>query len=85
MEITFAEVRFRRPHRKGSRIIFAARGEAVEALPKIFRHVSRLSTHESQPGDMIKIVHHDPTMTELEQGRLIVPRIPADSAIEISA
>ena len=83
MEITFAEVTFRRPHRKGSKIVFAAQGAPVEALPKIARHVSRLSSHESQPGDMIKIVHHDPTPAELEHGLLIVPRIDRDQAIEI--
>lgn len=83
MEITFAEVTFRRLHRKGTKIIFAAQGAPVEALPKIARHVSRLSSHQSRPGDVIKIVHHDPTPMELERGMLIVPRIGHDDAIDI--
>ena len=83
MEITFAEVTFRRPHRKGTRIIFAAQGAPVEALPKIGRWVSSLGSHQSRPGDLIKIVHHSPTPAELEHGTLIVPRIGLDGAIEI--
>lgn len=83
MEITFAEVTFRRPHRKGTRIVFAAQGAPVEALPKIARWVTLLGSHQSRPGDVIKIVHHDPTPVKLEQGMLIVPRISRDDAIEI--
>ena len=83
MEITFAEVTFRRPHRKGTKIVFAAQGEPVEALPKIARWVASLGSHESRQGDSVKIVHHSPSPAELEQGLLIVPRIGKNDAIEI--
>lgn len=80
MEITFAEVRFRRPHRKGSKIVFAAQGSGGRALARIRRHAHLLNT---DPRTNIRAFPHQPTQAEREHAELIVPRIPADSAIEI--
>ena len=82
MEITFAEVRFRRPHRKGSRIIIATQGSGGSALARIRRHAHLLNTDS---WTTIRALPHQPTEAEKEHAEMIVPRIPADSAIEIIA
>lgn len=82
MEITFAEVRFRRPHRKGTRIVFAAQGSGGTAMARIRRHAHLLNT---DPRTTIRALPHQPTPAEQEHAELIVPRIPTGSAIEIIA
>lgn len=82
MEIIFAEVRFRNPHRKGVKIIFAAQGSGAEALAKINGHAKKLRT---DPRMIVRVLPHQPSEAEEEQARLIVPRIPTNSAIEIIA
>ena len=80
MEITFAEVRFRRPHRRGVKIVFAAQGSGSVAMVKIALHASNIRTDQRM---IIRVLPHRPTMAEKERAELIVPRIPPNSAIEI--